>query len=501
LKKRLFVLILTVGLVLGTLPVQAQSPDLIYDEAPDVSLCRPGRLQESEKEAVLDLVNRIRSLHELAPVVYDERFDAEVAQSSLIIVANNDITHYPDPADECYSAVGAEGAATSNLLWSFPIKAEDDPLLPPSTADVRGWLIDPDVPDLGHRRWLLNPFLRAIAYGRVDGPPAGSDSSDYAHGSTMKISGSELTAPPSFAPAFIAYPYGDYPLDLFELGWYWSFSVVADDANYRGNRNVDFSNAQVRVRHAGRDLRVNSVSFNNENVGLANFLQWQVEGADIERAYQVTISNVMVQGTPRRYTYQVRLTPPDLDDFEPTIYTLDRFDEVLEVRAGELFALYAPPPARIPRQFNVSRRGINVQMIEHSPYITLFRLQGTIGDEVMLPFDSQTVTLRITETAAGIRNPLTALRLELGMPVYKVAGRGETFTARVGTPIGLYVPSDVSEDGIRRVNWSQPRTTQLTVDFFNARVLILEVAEGVPGDEATVRFSGDKQFNVRVAAR
>ena len=520
-KKRLFALILAVGLVLGTLPVQAQSPDLIYDEVPDVSRCRPGRLQESEKEAVLDLVNRIRSLHELAPVVYDARFDEEVAQSSLIIVANNDITHYPDPSDECYSAVGAEGAASSNLLWSFPFEAEDDPLLPPSTADVRGWLIDPDVPDRGHRRWLLNPFLRAIAYGRVDGPPAGSDNSDYAHGSAMKISGSELTAPPSSAPPFIAYPYGDYPLDLFEIGWYWSFSVVADAVNYRDNRNVDFSNAQVRVRHAGRDLRVNSVSFNNENVGLANFLQWQVEGVDIERAYQVTISNVLVQGTPRRYTYQVRLTPPDLDEFEPTVYTLDRFNEILEVRAGELFALYAPPPARIPRQFNVSRRGINVQMIEHSPYITLFRLRGTIGDEVMLPFKSETVksetvesetvepetvepetvTLRITETAGGIRNPLTALRLELGMPVYKVAGLGETFTARVGTPIGLYVPPDVSEEGIRRVNWSQPRTTQLSVDFFNARVLILEVVEGVPGDEATVRFSGDKQFNVRVAAR
>jgi uncharacterized protein YkwD len=501
LKKRLIALILSIGLVLGALPVQAQSPDSIYDEVPDVSRCEPGRLQAREKEAVLDLVNSIRALHDLEPVVYDERFDDEVAQASLMIVANNDITHYPPPTAGCYTRVGAEGAATSNLLWSFPIKTEDDPLLPPSTADVRGWLIDPDVPELGHRRWLLNPFLNAIAYGRVDGPPLDSAGSDYAHGSALKISGSQITAPPRSAPAFVAYPYRDYPLDLFEIGWYWSFSVVVDAENYRGNRSVDFSNAQVRVRQGGRNLRVNEVAFNNDNIGLANFLQWQVEGVDLGPTYQVTISNVLVEGTPRRYSYQVRLTPPDLGDFEPTVYTLEHFNETLNVRAGELFALYAPPPARIPRHFNVSRRGMNVQMTDHSPYITLFRFQGTIGDEAMLPFDEDAVTLRITETATGLRNPLTALRLELGIPVYKVAGRGETFTAAAGSRIALYVPPDVTEQGVRRVNWSQPRSTELNVEFFNARVLILEITEGLPGDEATVRFSGDKQFNVRVSER
>lgn len=497
---RVIAALLWVGLLLGLnlTSLQAESPDTVYVERPDISRCDPGVLAEAEKTAVLATLNRIRRLHNLEPVAYAAGYDDEVAASSLIIAANNEITHFPPAGSACYSEAGARGAAGSNLAWSYPTEASGTALLAPSANDIRSWLIDPNVPELGHRRWLLDPFLDRVAYGRVDAAPVGRAVNQYAHGAALMVNGQDLSQPPLRAPEFIAYPYGLYPLDLFEIGWYWSFSAVADAGDYWANDEVDFTNATVRVSGATGDLRVHSQAANNEAIGLPNLLQWQVDGVEIGETYEVEIAGVGVAGGLRTYAYEVTLTAPDWTDLNMPVYTLEQLNEVIEVRAGSEFALYAPPPVQIPNRYTISRREMTVQMADHSPYIKIFRVGGTIGDEILLPFGQQNVTLRIVETTEGIRNPLLALRRALGIPVYKVSGLGETFTAIAGRRFALYFPPEVAVQGVQRVRWSQPAGTELSVDFYSARVLMLEVIAGRPGAEATVYFGDDGEFYIEV---
>lgn len=479
-------------------PTFAESTDTVFVEPPNVARCMPGVLADAEKESVLEIVNRIRLLHGLAPVIYAAEYDDEVMESSLIIAANNEITHFPPEDSVCYSEEGARGAALSNLAWSYPTDASVRPLLAPSSTDVRNWLIDPGVPDLGHRRWLLDPFLREVAYGRVDVAPHGADPSLLAHGAALKVQNGSAAGSLDQAPAFVAYPFGDYPLDLFEIGWYWSFSVVADHADFWGNADVDFSGAAIEISGPTGTMTVSSVETNNAAVGLPNLLQWKVDGVRMGEEYTVEISDVRVKDEIRNYRYNVRLTPPDLADLPMPVYELGKTDSVIEIRAGQEFALYAPPPYRIPNQYTISRRGMAVQMAEHSPYVRLLWVTGSIGDEVVLSFASSSATLRITETSDGVRNPLLALRRDLGIPVYKFSADGLTFSASEGSQFAIYVPPTASDQGIQRVEWTQSAGSRFSIEFYSSRVLLVRIDSGLPGDSAVVQVGNDQSFNVEV---
>ncbi len=492
--------VLWIALLVGALPqaAHAESIAAVYDEPPDTSRCSAGVLAESERQSVLSTVNRIRRLHGLAPVVYAPESDIEVMQSSLIIAANNEITHFPAESSDCFSEEGADGAAASNLAWSYPTDASGDPLLAPSGTDVRNWLIDPGVPDLGHRRWLLDPFLQEVAYGRVDAPPVGGDPTKLAHGAALKVQSDINGVSLDPSPAFVGYPYGDYPIDLFELGWYWSFSLVASPTDYWANAEVDFSDATVSVQGSDGQLTVRDVSSSDAAVGLPNLLQWQVDDAQINQRYVVEIKGVRVQGETRSYRYTVRLVPPDLMDLEIPVHTVDAQTRVLDIRAGQEFAIYAPPPMQIPDRYTISRRQMSVQMVEHSPYVRMFRVDGTIGDEVVLPFAENPVTLRITETADGVRNPLFALRRDLGMPVYKFSATGAVFSATQGSQFAIYIPPTSLVKGAQRVEWTQSAGSRFSIEFYSSRVLLVSIESGAPGDEATVSLGADSSFKVQV---
>jgi hypothetical protein len=497
LPRTLFLLLaLALGMTLAG-SLQAESFDDVYVERPNVAQCDPGVLVEAQKQQVLEHVNRIRRLHKLQPVPYDPAHDAEMAAASLIIAANQELTHEPATTDRCYSEVGAAGAATGNLALATRGNAGDDPLLAPPTADINGFLIDPDVPTLGHRRWLLNPFLPRTAYSRVETLiPNEDEGNTLVHGATLKIIYDDYAVLPSSTPSFVAYPFGEYPLDLFEIGWFWSFSVVADRTDYWANEEVDFSAATVRVRGAQGLMRVHSLSFNNEAAGLPNMLQWQVDGIEPGSHYQVSIANVLVRGEQKAYTYAVRLTPPALADLDLPVYSITTFTETLAVPAGEAFALYIAPPHGLPEQYLVSRAGVEIELAEHSSYVKIVRLGGIVGDAVRFRSPAGTATLQL-RAPAGV-DPLAPIERELEMPVYEVKGEGEQITAAMGTSVAVYLPGITAAAGAGRVRWSEPPGTQLAIEFFNDQVLLITIEQGTPGDEATITFGVDREFTVAV---
>ncbi|WP_066793372.1 CAP domain-containing protein [Sphingomonas soli] len=278
----------------------------LYTVQPDIAACQPGQLKPEVGARVLALVNDIRARHALPPVTYASGEEAAVMQSSLMMAANGALNHNPPTSWNCYNTAGATAAGQSNIYLGMGggLRYSQD-------ADiVIGWITDVNnlvIDSVGHRRWLLYPFLSTISYGRVAGR---YQTSNRADGASIKvINSTQNTAGP--LPDFVAYPYQDYPASYFNTSALLSFGVIANKtSNFGTNATVNFSGATVAVRvRGGAAMSVSKIAFDNEGFGLPNNLQFAVAGLTANTIYDVTIGNVIVSGTARNYNYYFRIVP------------------------------------------------------------------------------------------------------------------------------------------------------------------------------------------------
>jgi len=278
---------------------------LLYSAQPNIAACQAGTLKAEVGARVLATLNDIRAHHRLPAVTYAPADEPAVQQSALMMAANGALSHFPPNSWNCYTSAGATAAGQSNIyLGTGGLRYSQD-------ADILiGWLTDTNnitANNIGHRRWLLYPFLSTIAYGRVAGV---WQTSNRADGASIKvINSTQNTAGP--LPDYVAYPFEDYPARYFENGALLSFGVIANkSSNFGANQTVNFSGATIAVRvRGGAALTVSNISFDNEGYGLPNNLQWSVSGLTANTTYDVTISNVVVGGAARNYSYYFKLVP------------------------------------------------------------------------------------------------------------------------------------------------------------------------------------------------
>ncbi|MDZ7706953.1 MAG: CAP domain-containing protein [Trueperaceae bacterium] len=287
----------------GVVGYAAQTTPL-FAVPPDVGSCDEGELAAQAKEWALAEVNFLRVLAGLPPVVYDDAAQTEVQQASLMFAANAQTSHSPPPEWHCFSAAGADGAASSNN----GITARNAPIDAVPEDFIALWADDRDVPGLGHRRWLLDPFLARTAFGLVEGTPRTGGFS-HAVGAALAVTGGGDADIGGLELPFVAYPRGDFPTELFSNDGFLSFSVLADPSARFGNDDeVDYSAATVRVRDAaGTNLSVSGVSTDHSAQGLPNQLQWKVTGLQDGEEYTVEIDGVVVNGASETFRYPVRL--------------------------------------------------------------------------------------------------------------------------------------------------------------------------------------------------
>lgn len=263
-------------------------------------------LSQAEKDKVLAHFNNIRSLHRLPPVTYDSSSNAMTAQSALISAANGKISHTPASTSSCYTSDGATGSKKSNLYISYSSASGSV-----ATTDALDWLlIDDGVSSLGHRRWMLHPFLKLTAVGRAEGRPnTGTHTGYYVNTVSHRvIFDQEHTDISSYNLEYVAYPYRDYPNSLFKKDWFLSFSAIASSTSRFDNRNVDYTNASIQVTDAnGNTMTVSDKSHNTDWYGNPNSLQWKVAGLQDNVRYNVSIQNVKVNGTNKNYSYYFKL--------------------------------------------------------------------------------------------------------------------------------------------------------------------------------------------------
>lgn len=255
---------------------------------------------------MLAKLNAVRARHGLLPVTYDSSEDGPAAEAAMYMVANKALTHTPDTSGLCYTANAARLAGSSNLdmFWGTGYDTQSVP----SANSIVDYLIDNGVSSLGHRRWVLYPFLGKTSFGRVDGQPAGTSAQYMA--SVLKVIGNNVSDVSAMTNDFVAYPYGNYPASEFDTSWYLSFSAIASktNANANGNSQVSFAAATITVTNpSAQSLTVSGQSADYTGYGLPNELQWKVSGLQNNVTYTVTIANVVVNGASRQFQYNFTL--------------------------------------------------------------------------------------------------------------------------------------------------------------------------------------------------
>ena len=280
--------------------------DCFYEAAPSVDDCDAGVLGMERKLDARDSLNAIRSLHDLVDVTYDTTYDASVQEAAMMMTVNSQLSHTPPETWFCWSQEGYDMAEASNLSISWQSQAVD-PVFPEN--DMILWLIDDNVPSLGHRRWLLDPFLSTISYGAVGGIPK-SGSWNWAQAGVVKVIGgpsADLSA--QTLPQVIAYPMGDYPSKWVKKDWYLSASILVDPSSPWNNGNVNFKNADITVNGPSGSLSISDVMADNVGYGIPNNIQWKVSGLKDNTEYTVTFSNVLINSVPETFTYTFTLLP------------------------------------------------------------------------------------------------------------------------------------------------------------------------------------------------
>lgn len=238
--------------------------------------CVAGETSIDYTRATIETINWFRAMTGL-PNVTEDRGDSDAAQeAALMMHAANSLSHQPTDSWACHSASGAGAAGRSNLTLGIA-----------GPRGVIGQIEDAGAGNvaLGHRRWLLYPELAAVGVGNTDRASAVEVIGNFGGGR----SGSAWIAWP---------PAGFVPDDAVFDRW----SVA-----FNGAAKADFSNAQVTMTSSGRAIPARLLP-RSEGFGDAT-LAWEpadhVSDVGRDTSYQVSITNIIINGNRRSHSYEV----------------------------------------------------------------------------------------------------------------------------------------------------------------------------------------------------
>ncbi len=308
-------------------PANTSGLEDYYSTLPDVANCKAGVLKDSEKQAILQEVNQIRALHNLKPVEYRSQYDANTSEAALMLAANDDKIgnpdnpHLPPNSWKCYTNNGKDGCQNSNLAYRWYMGTP-----PASNTSLNMWMTDYNVNECGHRRWLIDPFLKFISFGRADGQSKRFQGMSVTTMTIYVISNDKQNVT-DWQGDFVAYPFQDYPSKYFYDGmnrnWFLSFTAIFDKSNYWNNSQVKFNAATIEIKDSkGNTVNATDVSFANDGYGVPNIIKWNIPGLKKDEKYTVTIKNVDYKGTKKDFTYWFRVTDNPINPMPPATPTL-----------------------------------------------------------------------------------------------------------------------------------------------------------------------------------
>lgn len=408
--------------------------------------CEAGSTPAELQDATRDLVNYFRAMSGVRPVSFDAEFDVKAQQAALISYANGFLSHAPTSRSACWTAAGAEGAASSNLGLGY------------AGADVvRAYMDDAGASNIaaGHRWWLQRPSTRTMGNGTV-----GTANALWVNGDTVTTT----------APRYTSWPAAGYLPAPLEPRGRWSFTAW--------DRDLSLSGAAVAVTGpGGTTLEVRQAPV-DEHFGSLVFDLPALPAPTSAAAdtYTVTVSGIVEGGRVLEpYRYQVLLFDPESD---------------LPLEAVGSLEVSGPPwvgetLTGTPPQWSLRAATTSYQWFRGSDPIP----GATAPDRVLEGADvGQQLTLVATGTVAG-RDPVTV--------------RSEP-TAPVRVPAVVTVDPDSPDQGAVRLAVTVAAAGEPAVDgFLEVREDGAVVAEDVPvsGGHATWRrddvSAGRHSYTVR----
>jgi hypothetical protein len=280
-----------------------------YARRPNLRRGYAGRLSNREKRKALNMVNCIRAMCNLKPVAYFDAGDPYVQQASLMTAANKKATHRPTPKMKFYTATGEQGCRYSNLYYGGKNYTTE--------YIVAGCFCDEKVFIAGHRQFLLDPFLRRISYGRVDGRyyagaailiytpgPLKKKYGAMTHGTTDIYNDTDLP--------FVAYPYKEMPWHLFTTDSFMTFTLITDKQHRGRNwRKIDLRKSNVIIeREDGKKVRPYMMT--SRTVTVLPTLVWLIQRKNYtwNMTYNVTVELIFKDGEEETYRYYFRMVYP-----------------------------------------------------------------------------------------------------------------------------------------------------------------------------------------------
>jgi hypothetical protein len=278
--------------------------DPLYEIVPNISICTPGSLSDIEKQKVLKHIRSVRKTHDLPSVGYDsnDKVNANAQKIALYGAANATASDAITDSELCYPGFNVDLNTVNRSLWSSAT-----PKWPLAEIHVNDWLTELNSDNINNRRRLLDPFLKSIAFGRVIGTPKKGEFK-YVSSATLLVTDENADISDSTSKIeYIAYPKGDYSAKLFDPNSFLSFSILADKKTKKNNNSasIDLSKAKVEVHAGTQQLEIveNSFTYDYNEIGLPNNLQWKVKELVKNVSYTVKISGVKVNDKDKTYEY------------------------------------------------------------------------------------------------------------------------------------------------------------------------------------------------------
>lgn len=257
----------------------------------NVATCTSGTTSQAYTDATILRINYFRAMAGLSgDVTADPTWSGKAQAAALMMSAQGQLSHFPEPTWACYTPQGAEAAGKANLTLGV-----DGPAAIDLYMDDPG----PNNTPVGHRRWILYPPEKIVGVGNIPGGSAAR-----AANALWVIGG---IGPRPAVPEWVAWPPPNYvPYQILpKSSGRWSFSA----------QNAGFTNTSVVMSAYGTNIPVTLEPLWQGYGDTA--IVWRPSGIDYaapasDTFYSVTLSNVFWNGKNRTYTYEVAVIDPDM---------------------------------------------------------------------------------------------------------------------------------------------------------------------------------------------
>lgn len=297
---------------------QVTYPTSIFAEAPSVrSPYAAGRLSDSMLQSGITTLNYVRCAANLPSVALSDAMNADSQHGAVVNAANDVLSHTPScppGMDGEFYDWGYYATSHSNLAYNYgyPAKAA-------LQLSVLMFMDDDDAGNndrVGHRRWLLNPYMKNIGFGYAQA----ASGSNYVAAEVFGCYSGENIKRYDVDYEYIAWPAaGNFPTNLFGKAVPWS--VTLNPSIY-----ATPSESQVTVtltrESDGKVWRLNSASGSHSSPSgsflvvdtggygdIGNCIIFHPQSSSVgtyDGIYTVDITGLYtVDGTPAQLHYQV----------------------------------------------------------------------------------------------------------------------------------------------------------------------------------------------------